>query len=197
MSPRMTSRMVLMATSHCGPLGVSARPSTLAPRARDGNGLRRRSGHGACRRGDVRRASAEGEQVGGIGQDLADVAQEERRRLPVDQPVVEGQAQGHDVAQGHLALELPGPPLHGAEGEDGGLARVEDGHAGVHAEDADVGEGDGAAAQVVGVQRAARARAGQLAPARAVSSRRVRSCASLMFGTTRPRGPATAMPRLT
>ena len=46
------------------------------------------------------------------------------------------------------------------------------------------------------VQRADRARSVRSASA-PVNSRRVRSCASLMLGTTRPRGPATAMPRCT
>ena len=50
-------------------------------------------------------------EVGGIGQDVADVAQEERGRLPVDQTVIEGEAQRHEVAQRELALVLPGPPL--------------------------------------------------------------------------------------
>ena len=79
--------------------------------------------------------------------------------LPVDQPVIEGQAQGHDIAQGDRALELPRSPLHGTDGEDGGLPGVEDGDACVHAEDPDVGHGDGPPCSSAGVERASRARA--------------------------------------
>ena len=45
------------------------------------------------------------------------------RALPVDQPVIEGQAKRHHVAQGDVAVVLPGPALHRAEGEDGRLTR--------------------------------------------------------------------------
>ena len=47
-----------------------------------------------------------------------------------------------------------------------------------------------------GVQRAARARVGQLGQRPGQLAQR-QSCASLMLGTTSPSGPATAMPRLT
>ena len=62
--------------------------------------------------------------------------------------MVEGEAQRHDLPQGDLVLVLPRHLAHGAQGQDGGLARVQDGRAGVDPEDADVGDGDGAAGEV-------------------------------------------------
>src|SRR5580704_17821154 len=108
----MTSRMLLMAMAPPTAGRWGRRPA--APPSRRGEALAMPSaalgvgardtaaaarGSGACRpqmsaavvgRSSRPQNSAEGEQVGGIGQDLADLAQEERSRLSVDEPVIEG-----------------------------------------------------------------------------------------------------------
>ena len=83
-----------------------------------------------------------------------------------------------------------------SHGEDGGLARVEDRHAGVDPEDADVGQRDGAAVQVV--RRAARGAGavGQVRQRRDQFTQR-QVLRLLDVRHDQAEGPATAMPRLT
>ena len=83
-----------------------------------------------------------------------------------------------------------------AEGENRGLARIDDRRPGVDAEDADVGDRECPALHV-GDRRAA------FAGSQRERIDRARNCASdnasafLMLGTTRPRGVAAAIPRFT
>ena len=78
--------------------------------------------------------------------------EETRALLPVDQAVVKGQAQRHDLAQGDLILVLPRHLPDRADGQDGCLARVQDGRAGVNPEDPDVCDGEGAAGEGLGAR---------------------------------------------
>ncbi len=85
-------------------------------------------------------------------------------------------------AQGDRALELPRSPLHGTGGERWRPPRgLEDGDACVHAEDPDVGHGDGPHRSSAGVERACRARAAT--PLKAwVNTRRDNMCLLLDVG---------------
>ena len=119
-----------------------------------------------------------------------------RALLAVDQPVVEGQRERGDPAGHDLVVHHPRLLADGAEGEDRGLARVEDRRAGVDAEDADVGDRDRAA----GHGRPARLALAGVATSSFSAGQRsgsVSASASLMFGTISPRGVAAAMPRFT
>ena len=93
---------------------------------------------------------------GGVGQDRRDVGEVAAAELAVDEPVVEAEREGGDPARLDALAAVgrrddPRASGHRAEREDRRLARVEDGRAGVDAEDADVGDRDRAAGHVGGL----------------------------------------------
>ena len=102
-----------------------------------------------------------------------------------------------DLAHGQLPLVHPRGVLDLAEGQDRGLARGEDGRAGVHAEHADVGDRDRAAAHVGRAWPCRPGRSRSSPPSARARPGSESACASLTFGTTSPRSVAAAMPRFT
>ena len=139
-----------------------------------------------------RAASDHGEDHARVGEDRPDVREEARGLLAVDEAMVERQRERHDLPQRDLPLELPRQAPHLAHGDDRRLPRVEDRRAGVDPEDADVRDRDRPAGEV-GRARVPLPRRGRAS----ASSASVMASASLMVGTTSPRGVAAAMPRLT
>src|SRR4051812_21653745 len=125
---------------------ASTRPS--APRYPKPPGTREPAAKVSTCSSDVR--MSEGQRDAGVVQHDPHVGEEPGPELAVDDPVVEGQAEGGDLPGHDLPLVHPRLPAHGTEGEDRRLPGVEDRGAGVDAEDADVGDGDRAAGHVGG-----------------------------------------------
>ena len=157
---------------------------------------------GPTRAGDSRPTRASGSDVSEhqrsrrVLEDACDIGEEDRALLAVDQAVVEGQREGGDPARDDLVVHHPRLLADRAEGEDRGLARVDDRGAGVDAEDADVGDRERAAGLVGRLGLALAGRGDQVVQRRAELGQGGGS-AFLMFGTISPRGVAAAMPRLT
>src|SRR5690606_30845993 len=87
-------------------------------------------------------------ELGGVFEDLGDVGEDARTEAAVDEAVVDTQRELGHLTGLDLALVDPGLLAHGTEGEDRGLARVQDRCAGVDAERADIGDRDRAIRQV-------------------------------------------------
>src|SRR5205823_1237717 len=77
-----------------------------------------------------------------------DVGEELRAELPVDHPMVEGQAQVTHLPDRHGAVVHPRPGRNRTDAKNGCLAGIEDRRTAVDAEDADVGDRDRAVGQV-------------------------------------------------
>src|SRR3954447_5921382 len=128
------------------------RRSTQAPTPRPTAttcGSRRRSDFSSADADDAP-WSAPGEEQRGISEQRGNVREELRTQLAVDDAVVERQRELSDLPHGERAVVHPWHVPDGAEAQDRGFPRVEDGGAVVHAEHTDVGDGDGAALHVAG-----------------------------------------------
>ena len=77
--------------------------------------------------------------------------------------MVAGHRDSHQLPHDDLALAHDGARRHRADGEDGGLRRVDDGGEFVHAEHAEVAHGEGRAGVLFGLELAAARSLGQLA----------------------------------
>ena len=95
-----------------------------------------------------------------------------------------------------LASLHDGLPGCAADGEDGGLGRVDDGGEFLDAEHAEVGDGEGGAGHLLGLEFAGAAEVGEDLISWEIW-RTALVWAWRMTGTTRPSSRATAMPRST
>ena len=88
------------------------------------------------------------EHLPGVLDHLLDADEEGDGFTAVEDTVVVGQGEVHHGADLNLAVDGDGLVLDGVQAEDGGLGQVDDGGAHEGAEDAAVGDGEGAAGHV-------------------------------------------------
>ena len=88
------------------------------------------------------------EHLPGVLDHLLDLDKEGDGLAAVEDAVVVGQGEVHHGADLDLAVDGDGLVLDGVQAEDGGLGQVDDGGAHEGAEDAAVGDGEGAAGHV-------------------------------------------------
>src|SRR5436309_2054175 len=117
------------------------------------------------RAGDYRGASAFGlsEQVERILQNLLEGLEELRAGRAVNDAVVAGHRDSHQLAHDDLAVADDRPGRHRADGEDGGLRRVDDRRELVYAEHAEVAYREGRAGVLFGLEASAARALGKLA----------------------------------
>ena len=134
----------------------------------------------------------------GILEPLLDAHEEGHGLLAVDEPVIIGERDVHHRTDHDLTVHRHRPLLDLVHAEDAGLGRIQDRRREQRAEDAAVGDGEGAAGEIVGHQLAV-ARAGRELgrSARSSSARRMRvGVADDGHDEARAR-VLTAMPRCT